>query len=152
MWDLIGENRPYITFSVLVFFLGVFWGFVGFGFFEDILIKILGRVYEDIVVEGESFQTAKNIIFRNLCVTFILIASGVTLIFPLLVVFGNGFLVGLVAKYSIIKGIPASKVIYGLAPHGLFELAAFFTAAGLSLRIGSVWFERRGSRISSFKR
>ena len=52
---------------------------------------------------------------------------------PVLTLVSNGFLIGLMAAYYQISGLPLSLYLAALLPHGIFELAALVLAAACGM-------------------
>ena len=56
---------------------------------------------------------------------------------PLFTLGLNGALVGILLSYSAQEGLPLLQIIvFGILPHGLFELFAFFLCGALGLKFG----------------
>jgi stage II sporulation protein M len=78
--------------------------------------------------------------FNNLLASTVSFVLGVFLIPPALAVLANGVIVGLAQKISVTHGISSIRFYLSIVPHGIFELSAFFIAAGLGIRFGLVLY------------
>ena len=54
---------------------------------------------------------------------------------PVLILFSNAYLIGLMGAYYHINGIPLSAFFAGILPHGVFELSALSIAAAMGFTL-----------------
>ncbi len=143
-WGFVAMIGVFLLFAVL--------GYAAFPFIEESFLPFLEEAFAGIFVVDSKLQTALNIFANNVFATCIVLFSGITIILPPLIVALNGFLVGAVANYAFSAGIPVSKVILGIAPHGVLELSAFFVNAAIAPRLGlAIVFPQQGwTRRHSF--
>lgn len=97
---------------------------------------------------------------NNIAASVTAVLTGIIIIpvLPVSLLIGNGVLIGLFQRLIEVKsGITATQFFLGLIPHGLFELPAFFIAAGLGIRFGLIpyrliWhYSRTGIRMPYFQ-
>lgn len=110
---------------------------------EDRVKEMLPSIFEGIIVEGSSFRTAVNILLRNMNASLIMLFLGITVVVPLLVLFVNGFMAGLILRLAVEESIPAKTTILGVIFHGMPELLAIFVSAAFGLRIGFALFSAK---------
>lgn len=95
----------------------------------------------DLLHHGRLYA-AVSILAHNLMASYFLIISGALFgIFPTLALALNGAIVG--AAYRYIGG-EASRLIFHLVPHGVFELPAYFICAAIALHCGQASIQRLG--------
>ena len=95
-------------------------------------------------MKGQPVLFQIGIIFwNNLQAAFLAILTGIIIlpflvpIFPVSMFAGNALVIGLVLRLSQSKsGLPVSRFVIDLLPHGVFELPAFFIAVMLGIRLG----------------
>lgn len=88
------------------------------------------------VVEAGGIRMFIFIFLKNTTALFFAAALGIFGgIVPVLSIFSNGFLIGLVGFYATEK-ISWTVFILALAPHGIFELPAFFLSAAIGMKLG----------------
>ena len=80
------------------------------------------------------------IFFQNVIKSYIFMILGVFFgIIPIIVIYFNGFLLGLLSG-EVIKHYGVLAVIASLAPHGVFEIPAFILACSMGWWIGYNFF------------
>lgn len=143
-------SRSFINLVVILFFLGALLGWFGYPLFEERVDEFIKKIYAGVIVEDDFWGTVKNIFLRNASTTIILVASGI-LIFPaILIIGGNGLVVGIVARHANKNGIELGRILISLIPHGVFELPALFISAGLGMNIGwSILHPEGQSRVKT---
>jgi stage II sporulation protein M len=101
---------------------------------EEILYKSLKDVIEP-AKDYSSLQLLSFIFFKNLLVALIAVLSGIIFGFvPILIVFVNGLILGVVS-YIFIVQFNIAVLLAGLLPHGIIEIPAIIlsTASGLMI-------------------
>lgn len=151
-WAFLVQNAWGVAVMIGVFIFFAVIGYAAFPFIEESFLPFLEEAFAGIFVADSKLHTALNIFANNVFATLLALLSGITIVVPALIVAVNGFLVGAVANYAFSIDIPASKIILGIAPHGVFELTAFFVNAAIAPRLGwSVVFPLPGkTRKDSF--
>lgn len=146
----IYDSRNFIYLS-----LGLFFGASLAGFFLPVpqsvveqIAEFIRRLLEETKDMGQ-FDLIRFIFLNNLQSSFIGMMFGILLgIFPALILFVNGYLLGFVSLASIQEeGI---LVLWRLFPHGIFELPAVFISTGLGLKFGTFIF--RKNKSDSFRK
>jgi len=132
----LDETYPFVKYTFILFLASIIAGVIGYPFFEDMLPGFLNRVFSGVLVEGEFWLTVFNVLFRNVTTTIVLLVLGVLILPSLLIIGGNGFLIGLVARYTVEKGMHPVRVFAAIIPHGVFEIPALLIATGCGLKIG----------------
>ncbi len=149
--ELLRKNGKLIAGCFVILLLGVSLGFFLFPKFEDRIESIVEQMFAGIIVKENRFQTAINIMVRNITVSAIVILTGIVFFIPPTIVFINGFVAGLVVKFSMSRGIALSTVICGVLPHSILEIPAFMIAAAFGAKIGfSMLFPKQKSRKKAF--
>ena len=101
----------------------------------------------------EGFELFILIFLNNVRVATIIAFGGIILgIVPFLVLLFNGIVVGIVISYTASRGVPGSKILLSIIPHGIVEIPAFIIAG-----IGGInWFlevvKGEGELENRFKR
>ncbi|MEY7849199.1 stage II sporulation protein M [Natrarchaeobius sp. A-rgal3] len=132
------EHRRYVWFSTGLFAFGIVLGvlllFAGVNLFELVLELLEEELFPEL--EDEEFELTATFFIVNNTQPFLLsivgaLSVGVLTAFVMLF---NGLIVGNFVA-AIVGDIGFDYVIVGLAPHGIFELAALFIAAGVGFRL-----------------
>ena len=114
---------------------------IGFILPNDIKIMLLTEIFVKFsqILEGvqTSFQLAIAIFLNNLEVSAILFVLGITVVVPILVVIGNGLMIGIFFDFiirleALEPGILISSII-GVIPHGIIEIPIFVITASLGV-------------------
>ncbi len=81
---------------------------------------------------------ARLVFWNNLKATGFLIAGGVVFgILPMIMVFVNGLLVGMVSGDVVCQGFGLFPfILVGILPHGLFEIPAYIIGGTMGIRLG----------------
>ncbi|MCS7099129.1 MAG: stage II sporulation protein M [Sulfolobales archaeon] len=125
-------NSVSLALTLSVFFTAVFAGLVAPAPFESVEEQISTLVKPVERSEDPASRLAglvSIILYNNVGVAIRCVALGFTLIFPLYVLYANGYIIGSVVSF----------VGYGsiaLVPHGVFELPAIVYSSYLGVRIG----------------
>lgn len=133
------DARAFVFLAAAVFMLGVLAGFVFPGSFGGMLSSFRAMAE---AFRGRSTPVLILMIFmKNFTALFLSMWAGAALgIFPFFSALANGLLLGVLFSMFAEGGL--AGMIWGLAPHGVFELPATFTAWGLGLWRGA-WLFRR---------
>jgi len=85
---------------------------------------------------------------NNIRVALMTLLLGFTMAMPILVVLGNGALLGLVCAMEVSMGRPPLLILASVLPHGVVEVAALVYTVSVSLELGlALWLRiLRGSR------
>gem|GEM_PF-1699263 len=83
------------------------------------------------------FDNFVKIFTHNAGVALLVLVSGLFFeLGPWVMMLFNGLVVGIVAGFFVKIGVPASKIVLGLVPHGLVEIPAFVLAG----TAGILWY------------
>jgi len=146
--EILKYNKNLMIYSFVIFIISIFLGFLSYEKFADKVPDIIKNAFSGVIVEDSQFMTFLNIMKRNLWITFITVLLGITVIAPILIIFANGFVAGLVLMYVFFKGVGLLKLIFGVIPHAIFEIPAFVITSAVGMRIGLSIFSK-GKRIES---
>jgi stage II sporulation protein M len=146
--EILKHNVRYIIFSLSAFAVGIPLGVIAYPLFEEQLPALLAGVFAD-VISGSTTQIIVKVFLRNISASLIMLALGLTIVLTVAALFINGFIVGLVARYSIDKGLNLSQIILGILPHGVFELPAIFTSTAVGIHIGVKALTSKGRRVQA---
>lgn len=150
---LVGRYSRLSFIALSVFVLGLVIGLLAYGLLGDRVPDLVDYVYGGVLVDDDPLQTALNIFFRNTTATVITLVSGLLFIPPLIILFGNGLLAGIVLEYALARGGSPAILLWGIVPHGVIELPAFFLSAALGMSLSlSVIKPGSEGRFSSLKR
>ena len=124
----IFDARKFILFSFLVFILSII---IGYSFFSD--SQIVRDNYVELYREHQGhnyFIYVSKILFNNVTVAYISMRLGILLgLFPAISEMATGITIGWL--FANAKNIHWLKLLFVLAPHGLFELTAMLIAWGI---------------------
>lgn len=142
-FQFIKNSKHFIYFGILIFV-----GFTIFGFFVNLPLEISNQLldyFKQLIEKTKDYnawQMMSFIFFNNLKASFLGMILGVFIgIFPLINLFGNGFVLGFAAKLSVAQEGFGS--LWRILPHGIFELPAIFIALGVGMKLGSFISEKK---------
>lgn len=101
--------------------------------FNIIRESLQGRISVEL---RPSLALSMAIFLNNLRVALISLLLGFTVLGPLVIVSGNGAILGLVASYAVVRGSPPLVVAASILPHGVIELSAIIYVVALSVELG----------------
>jgi stage II sporulation protein M len=111
---------------------------------EQKLLEIAQRLLEKIPMDKGRLVLFIAIVFNNATAAGLAVLAGLipVLFLPALAVVINGAVMGILSAMLTLRGAHLGSVlIFGLAPHGFFEIPAFLYAAALGIRLTS-WLTR----------
>lgn len=142
-FKFIKLSKNFIYLGILIFF-----AFVLLGLFVNLPVEISSQIlnyFKELVDKTKDYtggQMISFIFFNNLQASFLGMILGVFIgIFPLLNLFGNGFILGFAANLAIAQDGVGS--LWRILPHGIFELPAIFIALGLGMKLGTFVSEKK---------
>ena len=140
--DYIKKSKNYIGFSLIVFFI---MGFIGYLFptlFKEQILNLIKELIEK--TEGLSgLELIKFIFINNLRSSFFAMILGIFLgIVPFTVILVNGYILGFVAKVTTNE--IGFLVLWRLLPHGIFEIPAIMISVGIGIKLGLFLFVYKG--------
>jgi len=150
------RTAPFFWAAAAVFVLGLIFGVLLPRFSESVNQAALATVFDRFAPLIERFNRISltgrilMIFWQNFRAGLIICLSGLVFVAPAMILFGNGFVVGLVDANQYLKGtLTLSQSIMGLLPHGIFELPAFFLLGAVGIRCSwSLWRRLLGSGSS----
>lgn len=141
---ILFESMRAAAFCLAVLLVGVAAGLISYEVVKEQFEPFVKAVFSGVLVQGSDFQTIVNIFARNTWSSIVLLALGVFILPTILLLFSNGFLVGFVSRLAMERGLGATKILLGIAPHGIFEVPAIILSASLGLRVGAAVIFPRG--------
>ena len=145
--------RKFILAAFLVFVLAIVLGYFFAQYFSmetEMLLKELIQKIEPII-EMPPFGQFLIIFLNNSFIAFLAILLGLIFgIFPFLVLFSNGFLLGLMLNFTrSVFGWPSFFAL--ILPHGIFEIPAALLACAAGLKIGKTVLDKILKKKASIK-
>jgi stage II sporulation protein M len=136
--------KPYIFAMTSVFIAGGILGYLSAQVYPDQASQIIKQTSEafGFLKNLNSFYIFLFIFINNSVKAFLSLAFGFFFgIVPILFIFGNGELVGVVISV-VVKEAGLKEIAFGLVPHGIFEVPAVIIAAGYGLWLGHRFYRR----------
>lgn len=157
--NYIKDNRPWVQYVLQVFMLAVVIGGLAFFIKPDLILSIAGIFDSKFGPDpGQNLEFSRQLFVQNTEACILALIGGILFaVIPSLIVFLNGFIIGfIVLAILAAPGHPFQNiaiVILGLAPHGIFELPAFFLSATIGTRLGIEWLQsaNKGRRLAVLK-
>lgn len=158
-WMTIAENKRNIKIATLIFLLSIVGGYIINPNNELIIASFekLNELAKDIVEKESVLYSIATIFLNNLKVAFFMIVIGTFFgIYPIFMLSFNGIFIGIFIRMFVENGQPVPLLIFGLLPHGVFELAAIIMAAAYGMKLGFAVFRTlvsylRGIKITDYK-
>lgn len=148
----IFTNR--LVFVTLLFFFSTFVGFYTAQtnpIWTQDVVKLLSENFTGLL-DKSNFELCLHIFFNNLSVSVMIISLFFLFgIAPVAALLSNGVMIGVVISYSLTK-LSGASIFLALIPHGIFEIPAFFLAAGLSLHLSSRFLDYLRKKRRTFKK
>lgn len=145
MGGWIWNNRRYLWLVLIVFVVGIAAGFAEAEPLKAVLTSQLSQLQElakQAWTRGSPVYTIAVIFWNNVKAVLMILATGIIAGIPaILGVFGNGALIGFVLAALAEQGVPlGSLLVFGILPHGIFEIPAFLLAAAFGVKLGWGWW------------
>lgn len=145
---------PYALIMTFIFFVAFLAGYASVESFPDLadnLMKSFSSRFGPLLEKGP-LEIMLTIFLNNAFVSLISLILGLALgILPVLFIFFNGYLVGVVSNVvADQKGL--IYIFLALLPHGIVELPMVFLSAGIGLRLGHQVFSALLGRPTEIKR
>lgn len=142
-WNYVRESKKFVYAIILLFFI-----FALIGFFiptPEILSNLIILFIQTLLEKTQGMSQLELIIFiflNNLQSCFMGFLFGFLFgLFPIAVGILNGYILGFVGGLAVKKS--GAYILWGLLPHGVFELPAIFISLGLGLRFGLFIFQKK---------
>ena len=129
-----GNLKRAFLFSLSLFVLFFIFGALAFSQNPEsgkaMIETISQNIFLPILTDNDALL-ALNLFINNTEASILLFIGGATFgIVTMFILMTNGIIVGFVLQFTMTeKGLPV--VLAGIVPHGIFEIPAFITAAGL---------------------
>lgn len=115
------------------------------------LLERLGDLSKEVFRERSTTHGILILFLNNWRAATFAIFLGVILgLFPILVLTINGGLIGLVAALASHAG-QLKPLVFGVVPHGLFEIPAIIIASAFGMKLGLGWVGAKNGRGSYFR-
>ncbi|MDW7738733.1 MAG: stage II sporulation protein M [Bacillota bacterium] len=142
--QVIRENRSWFVMAASIFIACFIILYYTAGKAQPLTEQAIESQFEQMValfsiILGASPLISTLLIFMNNFISMVQmlmlgVAAGIS---PLITLGVNGALVGAMIAFSVQEGIPFLTILgFGILPHGIFELFAFFISAGIGLKFG----------------
>ncbi|MBE3555136.1 MAG: stage II sporulation protein M [Thermicanus sp.] len=141
------EHARAMGLAVILFIFGVIIGFLFWQPLSHVMQDILSQLVENVGVDPSGEVNSLSLFFglfmNNSIAVIILILSGFFFgIYPAWGMILNGLLLGyLLAATTYSGGDPFAMFIFGILPHGIFEIPALILAATYGLILGAAVFK-----------
>jgi stage II sporulation protein M len=145
---ILRKNLNLVYVSAAAFFIGIPFGALAYPFFEGKMPRILEEAFGGIMT-GSTAEIILKVFVRNMQASAFMMFLGATIVLAIGSLFLNGFLVGLVFRFALGKGLNASHLLLGILPHGVFELPAVFISTALGIRVGLQLITEKGRRLKA---
>jgi len=140
-WKFMKSCKTHFLVMIIIFVLTTLIGFLFPVFFVDYIKELLKEIFANV----ENLSGMGLIIFiiqNNLITSLVGVIAGVVFgIVPLLTGVFNGYVLGFVSRFAVEES--GVRVLWSLAPHGIFELPALIISLGLGLKIGTGMFSKK---------
>lgn len=141
--NYIFSLKKFILISFLVFIFSFFIGY----FFAQNSPEEMMAIFEQIkeafspVANMTAFNQFTFVFLNNSITAFLAIFFGIIFgIFPLLVLFSNGIILGIVIYFSQ-TGMDWSTIFILIFPHGIIEIPAVIIACAAGLKLGKIFIK-----------
>lgn len=133
--QLLCEARRSIVFCLVFFLASLAAGVIAYNGVADDIPDLVESTYSG-VITASTWETAMNIGGRNITATLITVFTGFLVLVPVLILFVNGFLAGIVGRYALSLGVDPTLLALGIIPHGIVEVPAFIISTAFGARVG----------------
>jgi len=148
----VGRVLKCLTGLSVAFFTGIALGVVYAYSSPDKAGEFVMRLTREIgPLSSDTFQNFVRIFVHNSWVALLVLLSGLFFgIGPWVMVTFNGIVVGIVSGFLAWNGFSLKRLIFGLIPHGIFEIPAFLLAGAAGIE----WYRniREGNPKDGFER
>jgi len=142
--EYIFSLRRFILVAFLVFVFAIILGYFSAQSSSEEAKIILGELWETLepIIEMPPFGQFLIVFLNNSFTIFLVIILGLIFgIFPFLVLFSNGLILGLVAYFTQAGGDWTTTLTLVL-PHGIIEIPAVILACAIGFKLGKVILEK----------
>lgn len=143
-WRVLLRNRWYLGTSTALFIVGVLLG----ALFTEQIQEVIKAALENLRELAEQAQQKEDplymselIFWNNLrAVVLMLVLGSLFGVFTMIMLLINGMMIGVVLSLSGGQMTVSlfDMIVFGLLPHGIFELPAIFIASSFGIKLGKV--------------
>lgn len=143
-WQVLLGNRGYIGLSCGLFAIGLLFGAMFTEQFEELIqaaMENLKDLMEQVQEKNDPKYTSLLIFWNNFKAAILMLAVGTLFsVWTMLMLLINGVVVGAVVAMTSGQMTVSvlDMVVFGLVPHGIFELPAIFIASAFGIKLGRV--------------
>lgn len=145
-----GEYRRWIIWVALLFFLVTAASYAYLSFYPGEADRILALAESKLPQISHGQGIIGVVLQRNLLATALITFSGFFTfgLLPFVNIVTNAFIIGtLLNVLSVRMAVsPLKVIVFGILPHGLFEIPALVLAGALGLRLGAIVIRRLAGR------
>lgn len=151
MKDFLNQKKEYVlrfnNFIILalwLFLFSVILGYVVAYFYPQEVKELIDRLfemYEPVFNQTEKYQSL--FIFFNNALSLLFVSLGGLFfgIFPIVSIFSNGFILGIVGLESI-RNFSLFFYLIGILPHGIIEIPVFILSSAIGLKFGYLFLNK----------
>jgi len=136
------QQRTLLVVAFAAFFLGALSGVFFYESLEQMMLQFFEQLQEKIGPVTRGSELFIKIFINNVLAALMFIGMGLFFgIYPFIGLILNGMAVGYLWQTAYAAGQdPWKMVVYGILPHGIFEIPAIVLAAAFGMRLGlQVW-------------
>ncbi len=142
--EVLRENRSWLVISFSIFMISAVIFYFATASSESAAEQAMDSQFDllfelfSFIMEAHPVISALLVFMNNfLSMAQMLLLGAAAGISPLITLGLNGALVGVVFALTVEQGIPLlTMIVFGILPHGIFELFAFFFCGALGLKFG----------------
>ena len=145
--------RRFILFAFLILALAVFLGYFSAQSSPEQAEIFLEQVREILgpIIEMPPFSQFLIIFLNNSIIAFLAVILGLVFgIFPFLILFSNGSMLGIIFYFTQVRN-DWSSILALILPHGIFEILAVILACALGFKLGKVILDKIFTKEVSIK-
>ena len=141
LYALAARMKWYIGIAFALFLSGVLAGALEGVRVHALIAPLVGQLRHEALLlrHAPIWRVALDLFVNNVKVSLLMIFGGLLFgVAPVLVVIGNGVLVGYVIDLATSRThlSPLVVTVFGILPHGLFEIPAYLLATAFGMRLG----------------
>ncbi len=136
------QQRWFLALGFTTFLLGILLGVVYFEQLHQLMIQFFEQIQRKVGPAEQGVELFIRIFINNAMASLMFILSGLFFgLYPLYGLVVNGMAIGYLWQTLEIAGqTPWKMFVFGILPHGIFEIPAIVLAAAFGMRIGiQVW-------------
>jgi len=143
-WQVLIGNRGYMGLSFVLFALGMLLGVMYTEQFQQLIqtaLEQLKDLAEQVKAKDDPKYTSWFIFWNNFRAALIMLLVGSLFgVWTMMMLVVNGLIVGAVIAMTSGQMTVSvfDMVVFGLLPHGIFELPAIFIASAFGIKLGRV--------------